>query len=662
VRRLLVVCAVTLIVTAFAATQRNPEVSASSTIEQAAAATSVTSPYKVTVIGTGVSPRALASNPSDLPTVLYLTSASKPNQLFTIALSGGGPFAVPNVHMAAAVGTGIAGSLGDGGAAISTQLDLEESSLVVRSSAVVAPDGTIYVADTGNATIRMIAGPASTEPGVIRSIAGRWGPSQGVSLAEPTGLALDKAGNLFIADHAAGAIDLLPANGGKLETLAHVSSPASIAVTPDGATVFVASPEAGAIFSLVTQTKAIAVVPGFTPAASSGTSACAATSAASAPPICPAGLTVDSAGNLYVSDLNAGRILRVNIQTAEVTTVASGLRQPGALATDSAGNLYAAEQGLARIVAFAQVGASQGSISLTPASAAYGNEPSGGATATQSFTLSNISASPVTALSVPKTTSTADFTVQTNNCTATLAANASCTLGIAFTPTTSGARSGTLTVTDANASDSASTVLSGTGDDFQIQLAGTQLSSISVQAGAAATFNLQIMPDSVFSGTVTLVCPTNLPTNTTCSFSSPTVNVTAGSPAPFGVTFQTTGVINPLTSVWPFIRNLPGGRCCFPALLIVNAALLWLVVFKLNAGRGPRGTAVGAQAGRICHGWATLALFLSFAATVMLSGCSKGVSPASIGATPAGTSTMAITGTSQNASRALTITLNVVTK
>jgi sugar lactone lactonase YvrE len=648
VRRLLVVCVVTLIVlTAFATTQSNPEVAASPTIEQASAPTGVTSPYKVTVISTGVSPRALALNPLDLPAVMYLTSASKPNQVFMLALTGVGPFPVPNVHIVAAAGTGAAGSLGDGGAAISAQLDLDESSLVERSAIVVASDGTIYVADTGNATIRLIAGPASTEPGVIRSIAGRWGPSQGVALAEPAGIALDKAGNLYIADRAAGAINLMPANGGKLETLAHISSPASIAVTPDGATVFVASPETGAVFSLGTHTKAIALVPGFAPSVSSETSACSApTSAVSAPPICPAGLAVDAAGNLYVSDLRSGRILRMNIPSAKVTTIASGLNQPGALAIDAAGNLYAAEQGLARIVAFAQVGASQGSISLTPASGAYGNEPSGGASAAQSFTLSNVSSNPVTALSLPKTTDTADFTVQTNSCTATLAANASCTLGIAFTPTTSGPRSGTLTVTDANPSDSASTVLSGTGDDFQIQLAGAQLSSISVQAGAAGTFNLQVVPDSVFSGTVTLVCPTNLPTNTTCTFSSPTINVTPGIPAPFSVTFQTTGVINPLTSVWPFIRNLPRSPY-FPALFIVNAALVWFLAFT-TGWTGRRS--------------ATLVLFLFFTGTGMLSGCSKGVSPASIGATPAGTSTMAITGTSQNASRALTITLNVVTK
>lgn len=662
-RRLLVVCTVTLILlAAFAATQRNLGVGAAGTGQQAANTTGVISTRKVTAVATAISARALALNPVDPHATMYLTNASAPNQIFTLgAVSPGGPAA--SVRIAAVAGTGTTGSLGDGGAATSAQLDLSESSLIERSAIAIAPDGTIYVADTGNATIRTIAGPTSTEPGVIRSAAGRWAPRQNLTLVEPLGIALDRAGILYIADHAAGAIDVMPAEGGQLETLAHVTSPASIAVTPDGATVFVASPDAGAVFAIATQTHAIDVVAGFAQSTASGVSPCAASTASTGvQQVCPSGLAVDATGSLYISDLSSGRILRVSAQTAAVTIVASGLNRPGSLAIDADGNLYAAEQGLNRIVAFAQVGTSQGSISLAPTSAAYGNEPAGGFTAAQSFTLSNISSTSVTGLAIPKTTNPADFSVQTNSCTATLAANASCTLSIAFTPTTGGARSDTLTVTDANSTDSASTVLSGTGDDFEIQLANGQLSSVSVQAGSVAAFNLQVVPDNVFSGTVTPVCPTNLPTNTTCTFSSPTVNVTAGTPAPFSVTFQTTGIINPLTSGVPLIPNERPNISRFPVLLLISllAALLWSLALGSNKFVGPFESAYPSITR---WGWRTGATFASCAAVVvMLAGCSKATSPASIGATPAGTSTMAITGTSQNASRALTITLNVVTK
>ncbi len=150
---------------------------------------------------------------------------------------------------------------------------------------------------------------------------------------------------------------------------------------------------------------------------------------------------------------------------------ATGLNQPGALAFDASGNLYAAVQGSNTIVAFAQAGASQGSISLSPASGAFANTANGGTSATQTFTLTNITTTAVTGVTIPKTTTPADFTVENTNCTNTLAANSSCTLNVAFTPTATGARSATLAVTDANASDSASTVLSGTGDDYEMALA-----------------------------------------------------------------------------------------------------------------------------------------------------------------------------------------------
>ena len=180
--------------------------------------------------------------------------------------------------------------------------------------------------------------------------------------------------------------------------------------------------------------------------------------------------------------------------------------------------------------------------------------------------------------------------------------------------------------------------------------------SISVQAGAAATFNLQVAPDKVFSGAVTLVCPGNLPTNTTCTFSSPTVNVTAGTLAPFQVTFQTTGIINPLASMAPSVRNGWPPSLLFPALVLAGIIFTMLLASALNLLR--RGTTSAAHV-KLARRLAPLFALFTIAA-IVLAGCHKKQTNASIGATPAGTSTMAITGNSQSASRALTITLNVV--
>lgn len=631
-RRLPVVCAVLLVASAgFVAVQKYSGIAFAAT-QSATDTSGISSTAKATVIATSIPVRAIALDPVD-SNFIYLTRADAPTQIFEIQSANVGNATV-NSHLAAIAGTTAKGSLGDGGPATSAQLDLSASSLIERSGIAVTHEGALYLADSGNSTIRKVAAPNSTEPGIIRSVAGRWATGQSSALAEPMGLALDQAGNLFIADHATSIVATLSPTG-EIRLLAHFASPASIAVTPDGKTAFVASPETGAILAIDPQTSVISSVKGF--AAVSNPPPCVSPAPASAT-VCPAGLAVDASGNLFVSDSNSGRILRVDAQNGQITTFASGLKAPGALAMDLHGNLYAAEQGADRILAFAQVGTSQGSLSLTPTSASFGNEPSGGVTATQSFTLS--ASNLVTGLNIPKATTPGDFTVQSNSCTATLAANSSCILNVAFTPTTAGARSATLAVTDSNSADSASTVLSGTGDDYQLQLANGQLTSISIQAGAAATFNLQVVPDAVFSGAVAFVCPNNLPTNTTCAFSSPTVNVTPGTPATFSVTFQTTGIVNPLTTWLPF-RGAPPNLSSTLLILAIGTSLFWLI--------RKRALSIG-----------TVVVIVG--SIVLFAGCSKGTSPASIGATPAGTYTMAVTGNSQNASRALTITLNVVQK
>jgi serine/threonine-protein kinase len=68
----------------------------------------------------------------------------------------------------------------------------------------LAPDGTIYVADNGNSCIRRIdpAGEVTTFAGVCgqRGRAGDGGPATDALLDRPYGVALDPAGNVYIAD------------------------------------------------------------------------------------------------------------------------------------------------------------------------------------------------------------------------------------------------------------------------------------------------------------------------------------------------------------------------------------------------------------------------------------------------------------------------------
>jgi hypothetical protein len=94
-------------------------------------------------------------------------------------------------------GNGVYGSSGDGGPANSGELRLPLAIAVDQAS-------NVYIADTGNNVIRKIA--VTTE--IITTIAGNglYGYNgdgkiaTAASLAEPAGVALDTAGNLYIAD------------------------------------------------------------------------------------------------------------------------------------------------------------------------------------------------------------------------------------------------------------------------------------------------------------------------------------------------------------------------------------------------------------------------------------------------------------------------------
>ena len=86
----------------------------------------------------------------------------------------------------------------------------------------------------------------------------------------------------------------------------------------------------------------------------------------------------------------------------------------------------------------------QDAAKLTPATLSFGNELLGKQSASQTVTLTNTGERDLIIKSIPVA---CDFHL-TNNCPSTLAAGASCKLGVTFTPTELGARTGTLSVLD----------------------------------------------------------------------------------------------------------------------------------------------------------------------------------------------------------------------
>lgn len=94
-------------------------------------------------------------------------------------------------------GTGVNGYAGDGGPANQAQLG--------RSTDVaVAPDGSVYIADTENSCIRVVAptGILTTFAGVCgqRGFAGDDGPAAAALLDRPSGVEVAPSGDVYIAD------------------------------------------------------------------------------------------------------------------------------------------------------------------------------------------------------------------------------------------------------------------------------------------------------------------------------------------------------------------------------------------------------------------------------------------------------------------------------
>ena len=229
--------------------------------------------------------------------------------------------------------------------------------------------GNLFVADTNNTTIRKI-----TAGGVVTTLAGTpgvAGSADGTGLAAqiryPQGIAVDTAGNLFVADTGNFTIrKITPA--GAVTTLAGTPSVSGSADGSGAAAQFnqpygIAADTAGNLFLADTFNNTIRkITPAgavTTLAGTPGVSGRADGSGAAAQFNRPFGITADTAGNLFLADTYNNTIRKITPAGA-VTTLAgtpgvsgsadgSGLAAqfsyPQGIAADTAGNLFVADTG-----------------------------------------------------------------------------------------------------------------------------------------------------------------------------------------------------------------------------------------------------------------------------------------------------------------------------
>jgi autotransporter-associated beta strand protein len=276
-----------------------------------------------------------------------------------IFIADSGNNLIREVNYATGVITTIAGggtSSTNGIAATSAALGLSYvSGLAVDSS------GDVFFADSWNNLVRelyqsngtwkitTVAGDGDTNPDGSGGYAGDGGPATSAELNFPTDVAVDGAGNLFIDDCGNNVIREVSASSGNIETVAGTARNLSLITRPLGADQ----------------------------------------SATSAYFDNPLGVAVNSAGDIWIADSYDGLVWEVDHSTGDIAVVAGGgdgeglgvqaatsaqLAFPAGVAVDSAGNLYIADSENSVICEVSHKSVATVSIAASTGSVAYGQD------------------------------------------------------------------------------------------------------------------------------------------------------------------------------------------------------------------------------------------------------------------------------------------------
>jgi sugar lactone lactonase YvrE len=245
----------------------------------------------------------------------------------------------------------VAGMLGGSG-----NIDGPTGRFLGPEGVAVDSAGNLYIADYGNDTIRK-----RTPDGVITTLAGSAGMSGGVDgigsearFAQPSAIALDGAGNIYVSDNN-GLRMITP--GGVVTTFTQQSGPpllglAGLAVDAAGF-VYVAGEDSYMVYKILPAAGAVAILAGTGQYGSADGPAAQATFAY------VAAVALDKGGNVYVADRDNCTVRRIS-PNGFVTTVAgtAGLcgaadgvgaaarfAGPAGIALDPTGAVYVTDEG-----------------------------------------------------------------------------------------------------------------------------------------------------------------------------------------------------------------------------------------------------------------------------------------------------------------------------
>ena len=259
-------------------------------------------------------------------------------------------------------GSGSVGFAGDGGSAIATTTNTGPGVALYGPLAISFDSaGNYYLADSGNARIRKI-----DTKGIITTVAGNGtigfagdgSAAASANLNQPSGVAVDKQGNIYIADTGNARIGKISSSG----TISTVAGNGMVSYSGDGGSATaaqlngplgVAADNSGNLYIADSQNGVVRIVKkGSIASAGGGTL------------VIPRGVATDAAGNAYVADAQDNRVRKIATDGTVTTYAGNGtngfagdggpaanaeLSSPAAVALDAAGNLYIADLSNLRI-------------------------------------------------------------------------------------------------------------------------------------------------------------------------------------------------------------------------------------------------------------------------------------------------------------------------
>ena len=243
----------------------------------------------------------------------------------------------------------IAGSINPSGSGPATASPLQQPEGVAIDGL-----GNVYVTDAGGNRVRKISpdGTIQTLAGSgLAGYSGDGGPAISARLNHPYGIALDLAGNLYIADLGNARVRMIDTDGtistvagggtsavagstNVAASAAQLSAPRNVAIDIPG-NLYISDFNAQQVYR-VTPAGIITVFAGTGTAGYAGDGG----QATMAQIAYPAGLTTDPFGNVYIADSGNNCVRRV--WYGAISTVAINVPSPTGVAVDALGHLYAA--------------------------------------------------------------------------------------------------------------------------------------------------------------------------------------------------------------------------------------------------------------------------------------------------------------------------------